>query len=270
LVLDPGSPAAANEGRDAPHGAEGAHGAVDAARHGPASPLEPAGRLGTAARFAHQSPSRPSPSPVTSAGGRMRCRAFRGEAMLLDLDPVMFQLGPLTVRWYGFFMAVSMAIGIYYFIKHGTGRGLPEDALYNAALVAIVLGVVGARLVYVATNWGDYAGNPVEIIRVDHGGLSFHGAVGGGMLALWYYARRAGLPFQSLLDLGVPGVCVGIMLVRIGNLFNGEVLGHVAQALPFDRHPAQIYGSLVGLVTLLIHNSLARRRPDAPPGYLFW
>jgi len=90
------------------------------------------------------------------------------------------------------------------------------------------------------------------------------------MLALWYYARRAGLPFQSLLDLGVPGVCVGIMLVRIGNLFNGEVLGHVAQALPFDRHPAQIYGSLVGLVTLLIHNSLARRRPDAPPGYLFW
>lgn len=188
--------------------------------------------------------------------------------MLLDLDPVMFSLGPLTVRWYGFFMAVSMAIGIYYLVKNGVRQGMPEDALYNVALLGIVGGVIGARVIYVATNWSDYAGNLVEIIRVDHGGLSFHGAVGGGMLAFWYYARRAGLSLPALFDLAVPGVCVGIMLVRIGNLFNGEVLGHVAQALPFDRHPAQIYGSLVGLVTLLIHNALARRRP--PAGYLFW
>ncbi|HEX6990095.1 MAG TPA: prolipoprotein diacylglyceryl transferase [Bacillota bacterium] len=188
--------------------------------------------------------------------------------MLLDLDPVMFTLGPLTVRWYGFFMAVSMAVGIYYLVKHGSARGMSEDALYNVSLLGILGGVIGARIVYVATNWSDYAGNLIEILRVDHGGLSFHGAVGGGMLAFWLYARRAGLSLPALFDLAVPGVCVGIMLVRIGNIFNGEVLGHVAEALPFDRHPAQVYGSLVGLVTLLIHNALARRNP--PEGYLFW
>lgn len=187
---------------------------------------------------------------------------------LMFVDPVMFQIGPLSVRWYGFFMAVSMAVGMYYLVKHGVARGLSEDALYNTALLGIVCGVVGARLVYVATNWGYYAANPMEIIRIDHGGLSFHGAVGGGMLGFALYARWARLPLATLFDLAVPGVCVGITLVRIGNLFNGEVLGRVAHALPFVRHPAQIYGSLLGVVLLLIHNRLARRRP--PAGYLFW
>lgn len=188
--------------------------------------------------------------------------------MPFNLDPIMFEIGPLSVRWYGFFMALSMGAGIYLLAKNGRERGLPEEALYNAALLAVVAGVIGARLIYVVTNWPDYAANLVEIVRVDHGGLSFHGAIGGGMLGFAYYARRAGLPLLTLFDLAVPGVCIGIALVRIGNLINGEVSGRLATALPFESHPAQLYGSAIGVILLLTHNVIARRKP--PAGYLTW
>lgn len=187
--------------------------------------------------------------------------------MVLDLDPFVFQIGSFGVRWYGFFMAISIAIGFYYLIKHGSRRGLNEDHLYNLAILAVVGGIIGARLIYVATNWGDYAAYPLEIIRIDHGGLSWHGALLGGMLPVWWYGRRRGISFRLIADLAVPGLAVGYMLVRIGNIFNQEIVGRITQ-LGFDRHPTQIYGSLIGLVLLILHNYLARRRP--PDGYLFW
>lgn len=187
--------------------------------------------------------------------------------MLLDLDPVMFQLGPFAVRWYGFLMALSVAIAFYYLRRDGLKLGYDEDFLYNVALVAVVGGVIGARIVYVATNWSMYASYPIDALRIDHGGLSFHGAVIGGSLALWWYTSRRGYSFEELVDLMVPGIAIAIALVRIGNLINGEVLGRTTE-LGWDRHPAQLIGSGVGVAVLIIHNVIARRRP--PTGYLFW
>ncbi|HEY8394261.1 MAG TPA: prolipoprotein diacylglyceryl transferase [Thermaerobacter sp.] len=196
--------------------------------------------------------------------------------MLVDWDPILVRLGPLAIRWYGFFMAVSMAIGLFVLVKHGRRRGYDEDYLYNVSALMIVGGVIGARLVYVLTNLGDYFGpgrHPIEVIRVDHGGLSLHGALLGGAMAAWWYIRRAlggdtWAHFSRLLDLTVPGIAVGYMLVRIGNIFNHEVLGNPVTALPFPRHPVQLYASAAGLVLLLVHNRLARSNP--PAGYLFW
>lgn len=199
--------------------------------------------------------------------------------MLLDLDPFLIRIGGFGIRWYGFLMAVSMGIGLYFFVRNGVRAGFREDFLYNTAFFALAAGIVGARLIYViANNPGDYLANPVEILRIDHGGLSWHGGIGGGLLAGWLYIRRLPVSvtgerasFAALADLAVPGLAVGYILVRIANIFNREVLGNPATVLlPFglDRHPAQIYGSLIGLVLLLIHNRLTRRNP--PPGYLFW
>lgn len=191
--------------------------------------------------------------------------------MLLDLDPVMFRLGPLAVRWYGFFLAVSIGIGLYFVVKNGRRRGLDEDWLLNVSLAAVAGGIVGARLIYVLTNWPDYAANPAEIIRVDHGGLSMHGVMLGGVAGAYLASvlTRRARDFWAYADLTVPGFAAGIMLVRIGNIFNQEVLGRPT-AFFFDRWPAQLVGSLVGVVVLLVHNRVARRRPPPPPGYLFW
>lgn len=192
--------------------------------------------------------------------------------MLLDVDPVMIRLGPLAIRWYGFFMAVSIGVGLYYLVREGLRAGFDEDFLYLAGLSAVVVGVIGARVGYVVTNWPFYASRLAEIPRLDHGGLSIHGAVVGGAVGLYGFLlrrRRAGA-FRRLADLTVPGIAVGIMLVRIGNIFNQEVLGRETVLWAFGRHPAQVYGSLLGVVLLILHNVVARRRPAPPPGYLFW
>lgn len=189
--------------------------------------------------------------------------------MIPWLDPVIVEIGPFAIRWYGVLMALSIAWGFYYVRRDGIKLGYDEDFLYNAVALAVVGGIAGARLVYVATNWEAYAGSLVDVIRVDQGGLSFHGAALGGVLALGLYLRRKQYSFEELLDLFVPGVCIGIILVRIANLINGEVLGRTTGLdWWFERHPAQLIGSAVGLVLLIIHNVIARRRP--PVGYLFW
>lgn len=186
------------------------------------------------------------------------------------IDPVLVRLGPFAIRWYGVLMATAIGLGFYYFRRDGLKLGYNEDFLYNSILIALVGGIFGARAVYVLTNWPAYAGDWLAMIRIDQGGLSFHGGViGGAVLGGWYIARKR-FSFEELADLVVPGIALGIILVRIANLINGEVLGRTMDAELFglDRQPAQWIGSLIGVVLLVIHNAIARRRP--PVGYLFW
>lgn len=188
--------------------------------------------------------------------------------MFANLDPVAFTIGPLAVRWYGIFMATSILAGFYYLRRDALKLGHNEDFVYNLVLFMVLGGVIGARLVYVLTNWSHYSANLSAVFQVWNGGLSFHGAIGGGALAAWWYASTKGEKFSRFFDLAIPGIAIGIILVRIGNLINGEVMGRPTEIFPFDQHPAQIYASLLGIVLLIIHNVLARqRRPD---GYLAW
>ena len=187
--------------------------------------------------------------------------------MALDIDPVLIQIGPIAIRWYGVLMATAVGLGFYYFRRDAGKLGYSEDFAYNAAFLTVIGGIIGARAVYVLTNWAMYQGNWMEMLRIDHGGLSFHGGIIGGAVAGGWYVSRRKYSFNELADLAVPGIAIGIALVRIANLINGEVLGRPMEIL-FDRQPAQLIGSAIGVVLLLIHNRLARRR--RPAGYLFW
>lgn len=187
--------------------------------------------------------------------------------LIENINPIAFTLGPLTVHWYGILMALSIFIGFHYFRRDGVRLGHDEDFLYNLVFIMVIGGIIGARIVYVATNWSAYSGSFLSMIRIDQGGLSFHGAVIGGALTAGLYIHRKKKRILELFDLAIPGLAVGIILVRIGNLFNQEVLGRTTQ-IGLERHPAQLYASFLGLVLLLIHNYLARKRP--PEGYLMW
>lgn len=186
-----------------------------------------------------------------------------------DISPYVFQIGPLAVRWYGLMFAVSVLIGFYYLRKHGLKKGFNEDSLFILFIIILLSLVAGARLVFVVTNWSFFMEHPELIIRVDRGGLAFHGGLLGGILSSWLYCRIKGLNWWSLADLAVPGVALGYALVRFANIFNQEILGREATMFFFERHPAQIYGILIGLLLLLFHNYLARRK-DLKPGFLFW
>ena len=82
--------------------------------------------------------------------------------MLLNMDPVIVEIGPFAIRWYGVLMALSIALGFYYFRRDAMKLGYDEDFLYNVVLLAVIGGIIGARAVYVATNWPAYAGSPLD------------------------------------------------------------------------------------------------------------
>ena len=188
--------------------------------------------------------------------------------MDLYLNPYIVHIGSFGIRWYGFFMAVSMAIGIHYFVRRGLRAGVDEDSLYNMALLAIVGGVIGARLIYVLTNWGYFAAAPGQIVRIWTGGLAIDGALIGGLAFGMWYAYRKAMPFWALIDGMVPGVTTGIFLVRIGNIFNGEILGHPAGILGGLRQPAQIYEMIMGLILWFVYWRQLHR--DPADGVPFW
>jgi phosphatidylglycerol---prolipoprotein diacylglyceryl transferase len=188
---------------------------------------------------------------------------------LEGISPVIFTIGPLVIRWYGLFFALSILVGFYYIRKYGIKKGINEDLIYNVFLVLIISIVIGARAVYVAASWNYFMANPELIIRIDRGGLAFHGGLLGGVIGSWLFCKVKKVNWNLLADLAVPGIALGITLVRIANVFNQEILGREAALFFFDRHPTQIYGSVIGLFLLILHNYLARKT-NLKPGYLFW
>jgi phosphatidylglycerol:prolipoprotein diacylglycerol transferase len=188
--------------------------------------------------------------------------------VLVNWNPVAFAIGPVEVRWYGIAMALSFLFGIWYLVRKGVDRGLDEDALFNLAILVIVAGIVGARLVYVLTNnpqW--FVHDLPEVFKIWHGGLAWHGGLLGGILVGWWYGRRKKMDFNLLADLAVPGLALGYCLVRIANIANQEVLGRMT-GFAFGRWPAQPIGSAIGLILLIRFFYVEAKRP--PAGYQFW
>mgnify|MGYP000142369962 CR=1 FL=1 len=188
--------------------------------------------------------------------------------MYLNLDPVAFSIGPISVRWYGIFMAVSILLGMIYLINEGKNRGVDEDDLYNVVLLVVICGVIGARLMFVLTNYpGWFIHDPLQVLKIYEGGLAWHGGLLGGVLAGWWYTKRKDLNLFMLADLAVPGLCIGYILVRIGNIFNGEVLGRTT-AFSFGRWPAQLMASAIGAILLIRYFYIQKKNPHN--GYQFW
>ena len=188
------------------------------------------------------------------------------------IDPVIFSLGPLQVRWYGL-MYVFGFIAAYLLVRYQARKfhwSELEDHLDNLNLV-IVLGVIlGGRLGYVVFyNFGYYLEHPLEIIATWEGGMSFHGGCIGVLLAGICYCLRTGLNYWKAADLYVVTVPVGLGLGRIGNFINGELYGRPTD-LPwgvifpgggaYPRHPSQLYEAfLEGLVLFLLLWSLKEK-----------
>jgi phosphatidylglycerol:prolipoprotein diacylglycerol transferase len=176
--------------------------------------------------------------------------------MLFNLDPTIFTLGPLSVRWYGLMYVLGFIWAGFIgkkLIKQGYFP-LPIkyfDSLFSYALVGIVL---GARVLFVLVYNPDYYfSHPWEIFAIWKGGLSFHGAFLGLMIALYFFARKVKLSVLVVWDSCVLMGALGIFFGRLGNFINGELWGRVTE-LPWGvifpnaggqaRHPSQIYEAL--------------------------
>ncbi|MEQ2129338.1 prolipoprotein diacylglyceryl transferase [Caldanaerobacter subterraneus KAk] len=185
-----------------------------------------------------------------------------------SLSPYAFKFGPIAVHWYGIFMAISIAVGGYYLYKQATKLNYDEDFLLNLLMIVVIFGVIGARLMFVLANYPEwFVKDPVQVFKIYEGGLSWHGAVLGGFLAGLYYCRKKGVRINPLEDFAVVGLALGNMLVRVGNIFNHEVLGRPTEFF-IGRWPAQLVGVAIGAFLLIRYFYVQKKH--MPDGYQFW
>ncbi len=189
------------------------------------------------------------------------------------IDPVVFSIGPLAVRWYSLAYIAGLLLAWRYCRRLA---GLPPQRLnaeaFDDFLLWATLGIVlGGRLGYVLFyKPGFYLANPTEILFLWQGGMSFHGGLLGVAAAMAVFARRQGVPVLALADIVACAAPIGLFLGRIANFINGELFGRVSDAPwamvfprggPLPRHPSQLYeAALEGLALLLILHLLVRAR----------
>lgn len=182
-----------------------------------------------------------------------------------EIDPVIFSLGPLHIRWYGLMYVLGFIASYFlvqYQIKKFRFTALGEH-FENVNFTLILSVIVGGRLGYVLFyNPGYYLQNPLEIFATWSGGMSFHGACLALILSGYWYARKHNFDFWTGADFYVATIPIGLGLGRIGNFINGELFGRqtdVPWAMvfpyggPVPRHPSQLYEALLeGLVLFAI------------------
>jgi phosphatidylglycerol---prolipoprotein diacylglyceryl transferase len=185
-----------------------------------------------------------------------------------QIDPVAIQIGSFGVHWYGlmyllafvqFMLLGRLCIKRPYYVALGWTTKDLEDLLFAGVLGVVLGGRIGYSLFYMPEF---YLANPLSILKVWEGGMSFHGGLLGVILAMVWFARRKKTSFWTVSDLVAPLVPFGLAFGRLGNFINGELWGRptdlpwgmvfpLVDAIP--RHPSQIYqllfeGILLGLV----------------------
>ncbi len=133
----------------------------------------------------------------------------------------------ISIAWYSLLMMTAVALGIALAMREEKRLRLPKETILNFALLAIPLGVVGARLYYVAFSWNHFAERPLDILKVWTGGLALYGAVIGGLAAALILCKlyKGKLSLLSLLDACAPSLVLGQAIGRWGNYANMEAYG---------------------------------------------
>ena len=179
--------------------------------------------------------------------------------VLPEIDPVAFEIGPLAVRWYGLMYLIGFAVALVLGTRRARRKDSPVSPVQFQDLLAYaLLGLVlGARLGYMLFyNISVLIHDPLEIFKVWHGGMSFHGGLLGIVLAGFVFARRNDIHFLDLGDFVAPLAPPGLFAGRMGNFINAELWGRpsdlpwamvfpgpIAGAVP--RHPSQLYEALL-------------------------
>lgn len=175
-------------------------------------------------------------------------------------NPILFTIGQLNIYWYGLLLAAALLAGYCLARFLAKRKNLPISQIESLYINLVIWGFIGARLYHVLNEWRFYWQNPAEVLMVWHGGLAIHGAIIGGLVALYYLARARQLNFWVLADLFALPLLLGQAIGRWGNYFNQELMGYPT-TLPWSipitlarrsagfedyayYHPAFLYESL--------------------------
>ncbi len=139
--------------------------------------------------------------------------------------PEVFDIGFLTIRWYGLLIASALLIGVNLSQYLAKKRGVNPELLGDLVIWMVLGALPGARIYYVLFKWQEYSQNPQDIIAIWKGGIAIHGAIIGGTIAIIIFARINKISFWQLTDLVVPSLILGQAIGRWGNFFNSEAFG---------------------------------------------
>lgn len=146
------------------------------------------------------------------------------------MDRVALDLGPIQIYWYSLFIFLGVITACFVIYKEAKKRNINEDFLVNLTFYAVIIGIIGARLYYVAFNLPYYLNHPVEIFQIWNGGLAIHGGILFGLLFTIYYCKKHKVNILKMLDIIVVGLIIAQAIGRWGNFFNGEAYGGITSA----------------------------------------
>lgn len=185
-----------------------------------------------------------------------------------ELDPIAVSLGPVKVHWYGVTYLMAFALAWWLGRQRARREEAPvsreqvEDLIFFGAIGVVLGGRIGYTLFY---NLPAFADNPLVLMEIWKGGMSFHGGLLGVLIALWLYARRLGVTFFHLADFVAPLVPLGLLCGRIGNFINAELWGGPSASRLGMRVPCEYnlaaqelcerVGSPDGLYSMPVHAS---------------
>lgn len=194
-----------------------------------------------------------------------------------SFDPVLFSLGPLTVRWYGLLFVGGFFAGQWLLARMFKAEGVAPGQAERLLMYALLGSIVGARLVHcLFYEPAYYLSNPLAILRIWEGGLASHGGLIGLVVGLWLARRGAQppLPLPWLFDRVSMPAMVAAVCIRVANFLNSEIVGEPtggAWGVVFEaidgvpRHPAQLYEAaayaLIFVVLTVVYRHFARKPP---------
>ncbi len=195
------------------------------------------------------------------------------------MSPVIFEIGPFALRWYGLMYVTAVLVGAWLVRKEAERKGMPitPDEVMNFGLLVMFAGILGGRIYYVLFNWEFYRGAQWEVFAIWHGGLI------GGALAGYLYIKKRPVSTWEFADAVAPAIILGQVFGRFGNFMNGDAHG-VPTTMPWGvefpmtsiagrefpgqaTHPVMIYELLLNLAWFFILRRL--RLTNHKPGFIF-
>ena len=199
--------------------------------------------------------------------------------------PRSFDIGPLSIHFYGLIIAIGLVLAVVYCSKRANQFGLNEDFLLDGVLCVTPVAVICARIYYCAFSWELYADNPISVLYIWEGGIAIYGSVIGAILGIIVFCKVKKVRIATVLDLVSLGFLIGQFVGRWGNFMNREAFG--AETDSFLRmglmkattgevtyyHPTFLYESLWNFAGFVILHFLSKKRRydgQIALGYLVW
>lgn len=178
------------------------------------------------------------------------------------MHPLICTIGPLAIYSYGLMLALAFLVASALAAIQARKENLNPELIFNFCFAILISGIIGARIFYVTENIGYYIHHPLEIIMLQHGGLSWFGGFIAALIYAAIYLKKKKLNVYRTLDLIAPFLALGQAIGRIGCLFNGCCFGRTII-------PIQIYSSLA-LVLIFIILRILQDRPHRTGEVFFY